>query len=110
MIHRVLPARSALALAFTIAASTTLAQPAERMDPDERQRLRGELRQQIHDERIRSRHERHLERRGGHPPEVWPQAAAEAAYPAIGVAPRMSPDEREQLRRQLREVRSPTRP
>ena len=108
-----------------------------RLDPDERQRLRGDLRQQAFEERLRMRDERMRARGepgaapGGYPggapplrPQGNPPGPGMPAGPAIGAAPyenrgvppagaigadpggpRLSPDERQQLRRQLREAR-----
>ena len=110
-----------------------------RLDPDERQRLRGDLRQQAFEERLRMRDERMRARGdagaypGGAPggyaplrPPGFPPGPGAPAGPAIGSGPyenrgagpppagaisvepggpRLIPDERQQLRRQLREAR-----
>jgi hypothetical protein len=91
------------------AAQSVIAQPGgERLDALERQRLRMELRQRAQDERVR-----------GQPPVQFQQAPV-PAYPASGGygapmngpsayraegGPRLSPEERQQLRMQLREGR-----
>jgi uncharacterized membrane protein len=98
-----------------------------RLDPAERDRLRGDLRQQAFQERMQLREQRAAGRLGewtgeagampgrgpmaGHPP----QAGGWAAMPDRGPAPagggfmpgpgRLSPDERQMLRQQLRESR-----
>ncbi len=75
--------RVLLAAAFALGAGVALAQPffAGRMSPDERERLRRELRQQ-----------------------QWPEQGRYGADPGPR-RERMSPIEREQLRQQLREAR-----
>ncbi len=97
------------ALFLLFAAQSVVAQPGgERLDALERQRLRMELRQRAQDERMR-----------GQPPVQFQQAPF-PSYPASGGygapmngpsayraddGPRLSPEERQQLRLQLREGR-----
>lgn len=124
-------AQLALATLLAVAAGQSAAHQGGRLDPDERQRLRGELRQQMQEDRARLRAERHAEPaqgRGlrigrwsdmapGTPPmgngpfapttDAPPPAAghAPAGVPAAPPVQRLTADEREQLRRQLREAR-----
>lgn len=117
--------RAAVALALAVIASTAFAiPPLARMDDNDRQRLRQDLRQQ---ERARARSEREAAQRGNDAAPPWversapPRPAPDAwqaqpeqwqggprqSWPARGATapdrPRLSPEERQQLREQLRE-------
>ncbi len=117
--------RAAVALMLAVIASTALAMPPlARMDDNDRQRLRQDLRQQ---ERAHARSGREPAQRGndavqsstqrGAPPQPAPESWQERpeqwqggqrqGWPARGAAPperpRLTPQERQQLREQLRE-------
>ena len=130
-------AQRALATLLAVATLPAVAHPGGRLDPDERQRLRGELRQQMQEDRARMRAEHEerarlrAERAGDAPgwrlgrwsdmaPGTPPMGGGPFGPPAEGAPPpasaltpppahpppqRLSADEREQLRRQLREAR-----
>lgn len=92
------------------AAGVVQSAPAEgrRMDPEERQRLRQELRQQWHhQDRDREMRQERRERLGLRP--QGPAPNMEGASPDAGQGPgpgpgaRLPPEERRELRRQLRE-------
>lgn len=117
--------RAAVALALVLIASAAFAiPPLARMDDNDRQRLRQDLRQQ---ERARARSERESGQPGNDAAPPWVQRSApprpapdawqgqpeqweggsRQGRPARGAAgqerPRLSPEERQQLREQLRE-------
>jgi hypothetical protein len=117
--------RAAVALVLALIASTAFATPPlARMDDNDRQRLRQDLRQQ---ERARARSERESAQRGNDAAPPWVQRSAPAqpapdawqgqseqgqggsrqGWSARGATgperPRLSPEERQQLRQQLRE-------
>ena len=118
--------RAVVALALAVIASTAFAiPPLARMDDNDRQRLRQDLRQQ---ERARARSEREAAQGGNDntappwvqrsapprqapdtwqgQPEQW-QGGPRQSWPARDATgpdrPRLSPEERQQLREQLRE-------
>ncbi|HEY0877602.1 MAG TPA: hypothetical protein VGE10_04055 [Zeimonas sp.] len=92
-LRRTTVAACALALATLLAAQAS-AQPYGRMDPDQRERFRRELRQ--HDAQRGERAQR--AQRGG-------ADEARRRAPSAPEGGRLSRDERERLRQQLREAR-----
>lgn len=116
---RMRPGRALVALlALLVLASGALAQG--RLEPHERERLRHELREQAREDRHRMRDQGPTrdDARRGVPPVHGPPARpvdvagwrSEALEPGRSgePRPRMSPEEREALRVQLRERRRPT--
>ena len=122
-IRRRATAFAAMRRAFAVACLwplVTLAQPQSRLEPHERERLRHELREQAREERHRMREERHRMRDAGPPadgalpghapaPRPYGRADWRSEAPEPGrqgdARARMSPEEREALRLQLRERR-----
>lgn len=110
-------AAALVCVAATLMSPAAAQLPGERLDAAERQRLRGDLRQRAQDERQQAGRD---SIRPGAPATApgW-QPAPPAGYAAPGGhaspggyaspvgdgGPRLSPEERQQLRRQLRDVR-----